>query len=63
MNEATLRIKAKIEAELKEAEHQMRRYDFNGQMGYQPINFNYWRKEALDLRKELREVNTGRVKY
>jgi hypothetical protein len=63
MNTETLRIKAKIEAELKEAERLMNRFDFNGVMGYQPINFNYYRKEVLSLRKELREINTGRVIY
>lgn len=63
MNEATLKIKGKIEAELNTAKKNMDRFDISGVMGYQPINFNYWKKEVLSLRKELREITTGRVIY
>lgn len=62
MNEATLKIKSKIEVGLKEAERKMKiAEDRASSCGY--LHYDYWRKECLSLRKELREINTGRVQY
>ena len=62
MNNKTKEIKKKIEKELQEAIHKMNRYNITGFVGGE-IHFNYWKKECLTLRKELREINTGRTIY